>query len=752
MSFSAFLGLLVGTSTVGYVLYHQAERDVEALLAQPVWSQTGRVYSAPMELWPGMRLTAGEVASDLQAAGYARVRTVESTGDFKVSSSSILLRDDRGDHTIQFIDGEISAVSPGAMVRLKAVELAELRGSSGESRRPIALSDLPEHVYRTVLAMEDGRFFEHEGVDPVGITRAVLANMGAGRTTQGGSTLTQQLVKNLFLTSERTYQRKAREALLSVALENLHTKEKILELYLNEVYLGQVGGAGVAGLSSAARAYFGKTAERLEIGEAAVLAGIISAPNRYSPIRHPERAIERRDLVLDRMVALGWLTAEVATSEKEAPLSLAPSVMSWRSPWLVEAAIEQVEDVAESEGIVAGQGWAVHTTLQPGLQRIAEAAVTESAARIDADYPEASGAQIALVAVRASDGAVLAMVGGRDYIDSPFNRVTSANRQLGSTIKPLTYLAAVESDHNRTPGSIIEDAPLERQSGGKTWSPKNYDGRYKGEISLRYALAQSRNIPAILLAEAVGMPKLKRWWIDLGLDGATALPSAALGSFEATPLQLAGSYTVFPGAGTVSTPRFVSRAADSDGNTMQSNKPQLRQVASPEEAWLVRSMMESVIEEGTGRAVRRFGVEGTVAGKTGTTDDAHDAWFVGFVGDIVVAVWVGYDRGQDLGLTGGKGALPTWSRFVAWSGLSAPPVSPPKGLTTITLCSDTLLPASCGDCAATHTEHVFAGQEPECPAENPLRDAVSRMLEGLGEAENPAESGERRGLFGRRNN
>ena len=753
MSFSALLGALVGCSTVGYVLYHQAERDVQALLAQPVWSQTGRVFSAPMELWPGMRLTAGEVASDLQAAGYARVRSLENEGDFKVASDAITLRDVRGDHTIQFSDGVISSVAPGAMVRFSAVELAELRGPEGESRRPLTLSELPEHVYRAILAMEDGRFFEHEGVDPVGITRAILANMGAGRTTQGGSTLTQQLVKNLFLTSERTYQRKAREALLSVALENLHTKEDILELYLNEVYLGQVGGAGVAGLSSAARAYFGKTADRLELGEAAVLAGIISAPNRYSPIRHPERAIERRDLVLARMVALGWLSAEVASAEKEAPLSLAPSVMSWRSPWGVEAAIEQVEDAAEGEGLVAGQGWSVYTTLQPGLQRIAEAAVTESASRIDADYPEARGAQIALVAVRASDGAVLAMVGGRNYAESSFNRVTSAHRQIGSTVKPLTFLAAVSADHEWTPGANIEDAPLVRRYDGQTWSPKNYDGRYEGEISLRRALAQSRNIPAILLAEAVGMPQLKRYWQGLGLEGATALPSAALGSFEATPLQLAGSYTVFPGGGKVSTPRLVSRAVDSSGSTMQANKPQLREVATEQEAWLVRSMMESVIEEGTGRAARRFGVEGTVGGKTGTTDNAHDAWFVGFAGDIVVAVWVGFDRGQDLGLTGGKGALPTWSRFVAWSGLSAPPVAAPEGLSMVTLCDDSGLLASCTDCLETHTEHVFEGREPECPSESPLRDAVSRMLEGLGADDTPEEeSDQRRGLFGRRSN
>jgi penicillin-binding protein 1B len=753
MSFSALLGLLVGTSTVGYVLYHQAERDVEALLARPVWSQTGRVFSAPMELWPGMHLAAGDVASDLQSAGYARVRTVENPGDFRVTAETIQVRDERGDHTIQFSEDEIIDTAPGPMVRLAAVELAELRGASGESRRPIALSELPEHVYKTVLAMEDSRFFDHEGVDPVGITRAVLANMGAGHTTQGGSTLTQQLVKNLFLTSERTYQRKAREALLSVALENLYTKEQILELYLNEVYLGQVGGAGVAGLSSAARAYFGKTAERLELGEAAVLAGIISAPNRYSPIRHPERAIERRNLVLDRMVDLGWIPAETAATEKESPLRLAPSVMSWRSPWLVEAAIEQVESAAGSEGVVAGQGWSIHTTLQPGLQRIAEAAVAESAARLDADYPEASGAQIALVAVRASDGAVLAMVGGRSYADSSFNRVTAAKRQIGSTVKPLTYLAALKSDHSRTPGAIIEDAPLERTAYGRTWAPKNYDSRFKGEISLRQALYESRNIPAILLAESVGMPQMKRWWTGLGLEGATELPSAALGSFEATPLQLAGAYTVFPGQGRVSTPRIVSRAVDSSGDTIQSNKPQIAQVASAEEAWLVRSMLESVIEQGTGRAVRRFGVEGSVAGKTGTTDDEHDAWFVGFAGDVVVAVWVGFDRGQNLGLTGGKGALPTWSRFVAWSGLSAPSVPAPEGITTVELCDDTLTPAACSECSASHPEYVFADFTPECEPDSPLIEAVSRMLEGLGDGDEPGEDGpRRRGIFGRRNN
>lgn len=767
LSFSALLGALVGGSAVVYVLYHQAVVDVEALLAQDVFTPSGRVLSAPMSVWTGMRISSGQLAADLQSAGYARVRSLQAAGDFVVSPERVQVLDETGRTiSVGFSDGRITTVQPGPVARFGAVELAELRGPEGISRRPITVDELPEHVYQPILAMEDARFFDHEGVDPIGITRAVVANITAGDVSQGGSTLTQQLVKNLFLSAERTYERKAREALLAVALENTRTKKQILELYLNEIYLGQIGAASIAGVDQAARAYFGKGAERLEVGEAAVLAGIISAPNRYSPLRHPERTLAQRDKVLKRMQGLGWLSEARLAEELARPLQLAPTPTSRQSPWMVEAAVEHVEAAVEEPGVVSGQGWVVQTTLQPALQRIAERVVAESLAALEEEH-DVEGAEMALVALRASDGAVLAMVGGRDYATSQFNRATSASRQVGSTVKPLSYLAALDRDHTQSPGSIVDDAPLQRTVNRKTWAPKNYDGRYVGPISYRDALAQSRNVPAVLVAESVGMEALSSWWKSAGLEEATAYPSAALGSFSATPLAMAGAYTVFPNLGTVSAPRMVSAALDAEGTARYTLAPDTARVASPEAAWLVSSMLSDVITRGTARSASRLGLDGPAAGKTGTTDEARDAWFVGYTGDVVVAVWVGHDRKDALGLTGGKAALPAWTRFVVDAGFSLSLPEPPAGVVQTTLCAETGRPATCGaPCEEAVEEWVYADMDlcaeddadgsAVTAAANPLRDAISRLLDGTTEAsdgpptEDPDDEAPRRRIFPRR--
>ncbi|MEL6347817.1 MAG: PBP1A family penicillin-binding protein, partial [Myxococcota bacterium] len=588
----------------------------------------------------------------------------------------------------------------------------------------------------------------------IGITRAVIANMSQGAVAQGGSTLTQQLVKNLFLNADRTYERKAREALLAVSLESVRTKDEILELYLNEIYLGQVGAAAIAGIDQAARIYFGKSAERLTLGEAATLAGIISAPNRYSPLRHPERALARRDLALRRMAERGWITAAQSEEAKALPLQLAPTSTGRKSPWLVAAALERIESEVGEDGVISGQGWTVRTTLQPALQRIAEDVVVESLADLEAHHPRVGGAEMALVALRASDGAVLAMVGGRDFGETQFNRVTSGARQIGSTVKPLTYLAAINDDHSRSPGAMIADAPLERTVNGQPWAPKNYDGTFRGEMSMRRALADSRNIPAVRLAESVGMSRLSSFWKQAGLSQATAYPSSSLGSFEATPLELAGAYTVFPNLGEVVSPKFVVDAQNSAGEIQFREAERREAIASPEAAWLVTSMLAEVMETGTGRAARLHGLDGAAAGKTGTTDDARDAWFVGFTGDVVVAVWVGFDRGKDLGLTGGKAALPAWARFVDAAGLKTSLPEPPEGLELIDWCADEFRPARCAaGCADLRQEWVFEGETADCPASNPLRDAFSRLLGAAIEDDDASDDSDdppRRRLFPRR--
>lgn len=715
---------LLGAATAGGIvvaaLYHQATLDVAERLAGPVWTPSSRVMSAPMELWPGLAITPGEVAADLQRAGYARVARASAAGDFEISGNDLLIKVPAasgpgwkvaaGDVHIAFGARGITAISPRKRVTLAPVELAELRGSDNEARRPVSLEQLPSHVPQAVLAMEDARFYEHPGIDPLGIARALARNLVREGPLQGGSTLTQQLVKNLLLTHERTWERKAREALLAVALEQELDKDAILELYLNEIYLGQGGGASVCGVDQAARVYFGKPASRLTIAEAATLAGIVSAPNRYSPLQHPERAKERRDLALRRMAELGHITPSQLELAVGSPLGVHPSVGRRRAPWMVDAAVDAIE-AQLGEGILSSQEVTVYTTLQPALQRLAETVVAESAAELDRTHARAKGAQIALVAVRVSDGAVVAMVGGRDYGSSQFNRVLHAHRQVGSTIKPLTALAAFERDPSLSPASLIDDAPIERTISGKRWSPQNYDGRYLGEMPLREAIARSRNTPAVLLAEEVGMDRLAVWWRRLGLVEASELPAASLGAFPATPLELAAAYTIFPGQGQRARPHLIQGATDDEGAVLTGKVPRPVRQADPASAFLATRLLTAVMTEGTGRKASSYGAKGAVGGKSGTTDEARDAWFVGFTPELAVAVWVGFDKSKPVGLTGSQAALPAWSRFVAGSGTTGGRFRAPSGVETLAFCVDDWQPADGAPCE-TVSEYVRSGTRP----------------------------------------
>ena len=735
------LGAGLGASFVGWTLYRLAVEDVDALLDGRVWSSNGRVVSAPVQVWPGLRLSPEELAGDLQAAGYARVSSAAAAGDFEVSEDAVLVHSlgagldgIGGIALVTFRGDRISSVTPTSRVSFAPAELARLRGQDNEARKPVALTQLPAHVPRAVLAMEDSRFYDHEGLDPIGIARALFVNAWRGGNLQGGSTLTQQLVKNLFLTQERTVERKAREAILSMALESQRPKDEILELYLNEIYLGQVGGVAICGVEQAARAYFGKSAERLELGEAATLAGIVSAPNRYSPLRHPEAARERRDIALTRMADVGWLDPTVAEVEKRKELELHPTSTSRRAPWAVDAAVDRVEGEL-GEGSIAARGLTVQTTIQPALQRLAERAVAEGLAELEQAWPTTTGAQVALAAVRVEDGAVVALVGGTDYASSQFDRALHGQRQLGSTIKPLTALIALEQDPTLSPASVFEDAPIERMADGKLWAPRNYDGSFSGSMTLREALRVSRNIPAVLLAEQAGLSTLQAGWRRLGLSQATANPAAALGSFTASPVELAGAYTALPGAGRRAVPQLVRRVRDEAGEVHLEERPARERVVSAEAAWMVSSMLEDVITQGTGRRAGAYGATGILAGKTGTTDAARDAWFVGYTPELVVAVWVGFDRDKALGLTGGKAALPTWARFVAWSGTATGSFTRPAGLRFVEGC---VACGTDGSCLDADGEWFRAGIEPDScrggllglgPGDAALWDALQERLE-----------------------
>ncbi len=736
---------MLGTSAVGAVLYRQAVAQVQDSLNGQVWELTGKAWSAPMSLWPGLVLTEEQLTSDLVRAGYAQVARVDAPGEFQVSDGAILVRVRpqqgpdwnlvAGDVMVTFKAGRVQTVSPRDPALLPPTLLASLRGPSNEARTPRKLEDFPLALRQAVLAMEDSRFFEHPGVSVLGILRAVVVNLLRGGAVQGGSTLTQQLAKNLFLSPERTLSRKAQEALLAFALEQELSKPELLALYLNEIYWGQAGGAAICGADEASKAFFGKPVEKLSVGEAATLAGIISAPNGYSPLRHPEKAKERRDLALRRMAEEGWLAPEEATRLKQTPLSVNPAATGRRAPYAVDAAVE-FTDQRFGAGAIAREGLQVHTAIQPALQRLAEDAVAQSITELEARHSKASGAQMALVAVRVDDGSIVAMVGGRDYGASPFNRALRAQRHPGSTVKPLVMAAAFEEDPSLSPATVLLDEPLERTIDGKVWRPRNYDGEYLGELPLRDAIAKSRNVPAVLLAERLGTESLRRWLHRFGLRGAGSNPSIALGAFEATPADMAAAYAMFPNRGHSVSPRLVTAVSDHSGETVTTRSAQIEPRLSERASWLATSVLQSVITDGTGRAAAGHGVTGPVGGKTGTTDDYRDAWFVGFSPTLAVAVWVGHDKGRSLGLSGSQAALPAWARFMAGSGTVQGTFPMPASVAQGEACVGGFMDGVCVEC---RQEFFSADWVPEVGCDDPSGPIGSFLGRFFGSGSPPPE-------------
>ena len=541
-----------------------------------------------------------------------------------------------------------------------AVAIGTLDGRMMELRVPVTLADVPERMIDAVLAIEDQRFFAHDGLDIRRIGGALVANVRAGGIAQGGSTITQQLAKNIFLTADRTPLRKAREAALALALEARHDKREILEAYLNEIYLGQDGGRAIHGIGAAAQYYYGKTVRRLTLSEAAVLAGMISAPNRHAPSRNPRSATSRRNLVLDLMVAQDRITRAEADRARRARVATKPHPTR-----TVDARYFRDFVATQLGGKVARRGQAVYTTIDASLQLAAERAVRAGLAQL-----RMQGTEAALVAIDPRTGEVLAMVGGREYGSTQFNRATDARRQPGSAFKPIVALAALErrgdDDPPFTLASVVDDEPLRVETASGPWMPSNYDRTYHGRVTLRQAMEQSFNIPFVRIGLEVGPDRVAAMARRVGITSPMrAVPSIALGSSEVTLLELVRAYGVIAAAGQLAPTRSVlGRApAGADAVTIEPAAAATR-VVDPAVSYLVTSALQGVVRQGTARALgaRDFG---EIAGKTGTSNDWRDAWFVAYSPTLVVGVWVGHDDGRSLRVTGGAAALPIVSRFLA---------------------------------------------------------------------------------------
>ncbi len=526
------------------------------------------------------------------------------------------------------------------------------------NREVVPLNKISPHLKRAVLAIEDSHFYIHHGIDPRAVGRAFLANVKQGETVEGASTLTMQLVKNLFLTPDRTLSRKVAESVLSIRLEQILGKDEILEMYLNQVYWGH----NTYGIETAAESYFGKSAEKLTLAESAMVAGLIQAPEEYSPFANYKRAKQRQSVVLNRMRELNWITAEEEAAARKQPLRLAKvtSFQGSQIPYVTEAVVQELTRRFGRDAVVKG-GMRVQTTIDFKLQRLAENTVRNEHKRLHRRGLYAD--QVALVAVDPRTHFVKAMVGGVDYRKSQYNRVLDAHRQPGSAFKPFVYYTAFASG-KYTPFSIVNDTPVSYPDGYKRYAPKNYDGSFGGSMSIQRALEQSRNVPAVKMGQKVGLDKViencRAMGIESPLEQVVSLPLGAVGI---TPLEMAAAYATFASNGWYSETTFILQVTDSSGHILLDNTPEPQQILDPWAAASLNKVLQGVIDRGTGTSAR---IGRPAAGKTGTTSSERDVWFVGYVPQLATAVWIGNDDYRPLGrgATGGGFAAPIWRNFM----------------------------------------------------------------------------------------
>jgi penicillin-binding protein 1B len=558
---------------------------------------------------------------------------------------------------------------PRAM--LEPVALADLYGKRWEKQKLLKLQDLPPYIPRAVLAIEDRRFYVHSGVDPRSITRAALNNFFGDGRVQGGSTITQQVVKNFYLTPKKSLRRKAKEAVMALMMEQKYDKNKILEFYLNDVYMGKYGSMNVRGFEEASRLYFKKDARYMSLPEAALLAGMIQAPLRYDPYRHPEKAKERRDTVLRAMKNTQAISPEEYAKYISSPIQVNPvDEKLIQAPYFVQTVIKNLPE-QYSEKDVHTAGYQIYTTLDMNLQRIAEESLYKGLDQIDKYRFKKTRKHIqgCLIAVEPSTGKIRAFVGGRSFSDSQFDRVTQAKRQPGSSFKPFVYAAALDSAYDPTvpfytPATLIPDEPFSVKVHEGVWEPENYNEAYHGMVTAREALARSMNIATARLAQDFGLEKIAKLSQQLGLEDAKPYPSLSLGAFEVTPWELISAYTIFPNNGTKVEVNAVRAITDANGKQVYEAQVEKKSVMHEQTAYLVTDMLKSVVQFGTGAGIRKYGLTGAIAGKTGTSNDKRDAWFVGFTPQLMCLVWVGYDDNTPMGLLGGEAALPIWASFM----------------------------------------------------------------------------------------
>ncbi|KPM92596.1 penicillin-binding protein 1B [Vibrio alginolyticus] len=639
------------------------------------------VYARILNLSPGENITIQELRNELDVLNYRKVSQPRYPGEYSSSSTRIeLIR-----RPFEFADGPepdrhiMLHFSDSGLQRIQSLEsrgdlgylrlepkmLGMLEKDRDEQRLFLRRDQFPEILVDALLATEDRDFYQHDGVSPLAIARALVANIKAGRTVQGGSTLTQQLAKNLFLTRDKTLWRKVREAYIALILDYRYSKDRILEAYLNEVYLGQSGGEAIHGFGLASRYYFGQPIQELRIDQLAMLVGMVKGPSYYNPIRYPERTKERRDLVLRLLMQQNMLTSEQYEQAVSRPLDTQskPRIASRQPAYFQQLSIELKEKVGER--FKAETGLRVFTSLDPVSQSKMEQAIAKKIPEL----AKRGGKELeaAAVAVDRHSGEIRAMVGGKRVGYEGFNRALNASRPIGSLVKPAIYLTALEQPDKYNLGTTLHDTPLSlKSSKGNVWTPRNYDRKYRGDVPLYIALAKSLNVPTVRLGMALGIPEVSNTLERLGVnkDEIRPVPSMFLGSFSLTPFEVAQMYQTLTNSGKRAKLTALRSVMDMEGNVLYQSLPRSSRAVDEQAAWLTTYAMKQGVAQGTGRFLQSQFGWAALAGKTGTSNDNRDSWFVGVDGREVTTIWLGRDDNKPVNLTGSSGALRVYAEYL----------------------------------------------------------------------------------------
>jgi len=664
------LAIVIGGDSL-LASYKYYSRIIDARLATGYLTSRPGLYAAPRILRLGQKLSSADLLIALRRAGYVKSEGSNVwSGSFRETDAAIEIRPTANQTRSALVkisfdgDNRISELTEDGIsidsFTLEPEVLSNDPLSKAGKREVVRFAEIPPVLVHAILATEDRRFFEHHGLDVFGIARALLRNAGDDRIGQGGSTITQQLVKNTYLSPERTLQRKYAEAMLAYALERRLSKEDIFALYCNEIYLGQRGAVAVRGVEEAGRIYFGKELKDLSLGEAATIAGMIQGPMRFSPAQHAEAAQARRNVVLETMAQGGWISVEQAAAISKEPVVVSPPAHADNS--LAPYFVDYVNRTSDAQPGASPTSQRIYTTIDLDLQQLAETALRRQLDHLGVVYKNpAVKPEAALVALDPKTGNVLAMVGGRDYADSQLNRATDARRQPGSTFKPFVYAAAIED--GMSPVQTFADSPREFvYDHNKIYRPANFGGGYSmREVTLRTGLVKSLNVVTVDVALQTGLARIANLSEKFGLPRPERYPALALGTKEVTPLELAAAYAAFVNGGRRVKPKVILSVGDPPATHLSSDESPDAQVISPTTAYMITNMLSAVIDHGTARAARDA-VRGTaIAGKTGTS---RDGWFVGYTPNLVCAVWIGFDDNEQLGLTGAEAALPAWTDFM----------------------------------------------------------------------------------------